>query len=198
MNSFYPHIPIKRLNPDVPMPKYAHDGDAGMDLCATEDVTLRAGESKKIGCGWAFAIPSGWVGLVFARSGLGTKGLVMKNGTGIIDSTFRGEVQLTLHNNNPSHYWRYGPNDKEKQAVRDAYGYFGDALLGLVDSIKEPVLMENKETIEIHKGDRVAQIVFVPFGSATLQEVEDLDATDRGVGSFGSTGVSTITGGDRL
>lgn len=49
MNSFYPTIPVKLLDPDAPMPKYARDGDAGVDLCATEDVTLRPGEWQMIG-----------------------------------------------------------------------------------------------------------------------------------------------------
>ena len=181
MNSFYPHIRVKRINPDAPMPKYAHDGDAGMDLCSMEDVELYPGETKKVGTGVAMAIPDGWVGLVFPRSGLGSKGLTLSNCVGVIDSGYRGEIQATLHfNQSSSEYWI-----SEQRQVD-----------GSVIVTKNTV--KNLKSFKVRKGDRVAQIVFVPFGSATLQEVEDLDETDRGAGSFGSTGVSTITGGDRL
>lgn len=99
-NTFYPEVKYKRLSKDMPLLKYAHKGDAGIDLCATADVRLSPGETVKIGSGIAAAIPNGFVGLVFARSGLGTKGLVIKNGTGVIDAGYRGEIALTLFNNN--------------------------------------------------------------------------------------------------
>ena len=174
MMTMYPDVPIRRVNPDAPIPAYAYEGDAGLDLCSMEDVTLRPGESAKVGCGIAFAIPRGWVGYVYARSGLGMRGLVMKNGTGVVDSTYRGEVKLTLFNNNPTHVWREseGPT-------------FGSKTLDLMTNFDG--------TIHVRKGDRVAQIVFQQVGQATLAEVDELDETERGHGGFGSTGV-----GERL
>ena len=150
---------------DVPLPRYGHEGDAGMDLHATEDVTLMPGESANMGSGLKFQIPRGYVGYVYARSGLGSKGLVVKNGTGVIDSTYRGEVGLTLYNNNPV-------------VVLD------------MDAKKFGAVRYNDEDIiQVRKGDRVAQIVFQRVEEAELVEVDELDATDRGEGGFGSTGV---------
>ncbi len=168
MNSFYPIVKVKRLK-DVPLPAYAHDGDAGLDLCATEDVTLYPGESCKMGSGISVAIPYGFAGFVLPRSGLGCKGLVIKNGTGLIDAGYRGEIGLTLFNNNPVARWR---------RVRNIF------LLIKGEGNHEP-----EGTIHVHKGDRVAQLVVLPIAIAQLVEVEELYETARGEGSFGSTGL---------
>lgn len=92
-------LPIKRLDPGLPLPSYAHDGDAGLDLFAAEDVTLPPGERAVIGTGIAVAIPAGFVGLGVPRSGLAMRtGLSMVNTPGIIDSGYRGEVKIVLIN----------------------------------------------------------------------------------------------------
>lgn len=161
-------VKVKRVA-DVPIPRYAHKGDAGMDLYATEDVTLMPGESVNIGSGLKFQIPRGYVGYVYARSGLGNKGLVVKNGTGVIDSTYRGEVGLTLYNNNPTHFWKK----------------LHDFIMCLTYGGRK---CDPTGTISVKKGDRVAQIVFQRVEEAELVEVDELDATDRGEGGFGSTG----------
>lgn len=94
-------IQIKRVNPDAELPSYAHDGDAALDLRSMEDVTLAPGGTKIVGTGIAVAIPTGLVGLVFPRSGLGSKGLTLSNAVGVIDSGYRGEIRAPLHNNHP-------------------------------------------------------------------------------------------------
>ena len=104
MMTYYPTIPTV-LKDGTEMISYAHDGDAGLDLCATEDVTLYPGEWKMVGSGVSMAIPKGFVGLVTPRSGLGCKGLVLKNTLGIIDAGYRGEIKMPLYNNNPTHVW---------------------------------------------------------------------------------------------
>jgi len=101
MDTDYPVIRFRRTTPDAIVPRYAHDGDAGMDLCATRDVTLRPGESAMVGSGIAIQLPRGFAGFVHARSGLGSKGLVIKHSTGVIDSGYRDEIKLVLFNNNP-------------------------------------------------------------------------------------------------
>ena len=101
MDTDYPVIRFRRTTPDAVTPTYAHDGDAGMDLCATRDVTLRPGESAMVGSGIAIQLPRGFAGFVHARSGLGSKGLVIKHSTGVIDSGYRDEIKLVLFNNNP-------------------------------------------------------------------------------------------------
>lgn len=101
MDTDYPVIRFRRTTPDAIVPRYAHEGDAGMDLCATRDVTLRPGESAMVGSGIAIQLPRGFAGFVHARSGLGSKGLVIKHSTGVIDSGYRDEIKLVLFNNNP-------------------------------------------------------------------------------------------------
>lgn len=83
----------------VEVPAYAHEGDAGLDLRVKERVYLIPGETKKVGTGVRVAIPKGCVGKVFMRSGFATKkNVVLANGTGIIDSSYRGEIMLPLFN----------------------------------------------------------------------------------------------------
>lgn len=181
-DTFYPIVKFTKKSDDVPTPRYAHEGDAGMDLCATEDVTLYPGESCKMGSGIFVAIPEGFAGFVLPRSGLGCKGLVVKNNVGLIDSGYRGEIGLTLFNNNPTHSIFENVLERSED---------GTPMRTQVRAIPR------HDTIEVHKGDRVAQLVILPVASATMIEVDELDSTSRGTGGFGSTGTS-ITGGPRL
>lgn len=88
-----------RLSDGTELPRYAHDGDAGLDLRITHDVTLRPGERATVGTGLAVEIPQGCVGLVFPRSGLASKhGITLSNSVGVIDSGYRGEIGATLLN----------------------------------------------------------------------------------------------------
>jgi dUTP pyrophosphatase len=90
---------IKRLDPGLPLPAYAHDGDAGMDLLAAEDVTLRPFERALVATGIAVAIPEGYAGFVQPRSGLAIKrGLSLVNTPGLIDSHYRGEIKVIAIN----------------------------------------------------------------------------------------------------
>lgn len=92
-------LEVCRLDPDVPLPAYAHDGDAGLDLRAAEDVTLAPGERAAVAKGLAVAIPLGWVGLVHPRSGLAlANGITVVNAPGTVDSGYRGEVKVLLVN----------------------------------------------------------------------------------------------------
>lgn len=92
-------IALKMLDPELPVPSYAHEGDAGADLCAREDVTLAPGQRVLVPTGVSLALPLGYVGLVHPRSGLATKhGLTVVNAPGTIDAGYRGEVKVTLLN----------------------------------------------------------------------------------------------------
>ena len=87
------------LTDGAELPRYAHDDDAGFDLCITEDVRLEPNASAVCGLGFACEIPSGCVGLVFPRSGLGAHfGVMLRNSVGVIDSGYRGEVCAPLVN----------------------------------------------------------------------------------------------------
>lgn len=101
MMTMYPPVPTRRVDADAELPRYAHAGDAAMDLCSMEYVTIAPGETMTVGTGIAMAIPEGFVGLVFPRSGLGSRGLTLSNAVGVIDSGYRGEIRVPLHNNRP-------------------------------------------------------------------------------------------------
>jgi len=90
---------IKRLDPGLPPPAYAHEGDAGMDLYAAADVTLLPFERALVPTGIAVAIPEGYAGFVQPRSGLAIKrGLSLVNTPGLIDSHYRGEIKVIAIN----------------------------------------------------------------------------------------------------
>jgi dUTP pyrophosphatase len=97
-------IPIKRLDPELPAPTYATDGDAGADLVAREDVLLKAGGGRAlVPTGSAIAIPPGYAGFVQPRSGLALKhGVTCLNTPGLIDSGYRGELKVLLVNTDPN------------------------------------------------------------------------------------------------
>lgn len=95
-------VPIKRLDPAVELPSYAYEGDAGLDLRASEDVTLQPFERRLIPTGLAVAIPEGYAGFVQPRSGMALKrGLSMANTPGLIDAHYRGELKVVAINLDP-------------------------------------------------------------------------------------------------
>ena len=96
-------LEIKRIDPDLPLPSYARDGDAGLDLSSAEDVVLKPGERVVVPTGFAIAIPEGHAGFVHARSGRAFKeGLALPNAPGLIDAGYRGELKVLLVNLDPA------------------------------------------------------------------------------------------------
>lgn len=97
-------LPFVRLDPDLPLPRYAHPGDAGLDLCAREDVVLApAGGRALVPTGFAVAIPEGHAGFVQPRSGLALHhGVTCLNTPGLIDAGYRGELKVLLVNTDPA------------------------------------------------------------------------------------------------
>lgn len=94
-------IAVKKLNPKAVLPTYGSAEAAGADLyaCLEEAVTIEAGETAFIPTGLALEVPKGCAGLVFARSSMGAKrGLAPANKVGVIDSDYRGEIRVVLHN----------------------------------------------------------------------------------------------------
>lgn len=141
-------VKIKKLNENAILPTYGTEFSAGADLyaCEGEEVVIGAGETKLIHTGIAIEIPCGYVGLIYARSGLATKrGLAPANKVGVIDSDYRGEIMVALHN-----------HSSVAQSIAD--------------------------------GERVAQIVFTPYATASFCLVDTLEESERGAGGFGSTG----------
>lgn len=147
MNSIL--IGVRRVHPAARLPMYAHNGeeDAGMDLCAVEQVTLGPGEWRDVGTGLAVEIPPGYEGQVRPRSGLALRhGVTMLNSPGTIDPGYRGEVRLIVINH-------------------------------------------GKTAFEIRPGDRIAQLIVGPYVAVEWRMDENLNASARGEGGFGSTGV---------
>ena len=95
-------VQLVRLDRDLPLPSYAHPGDAGADLVTAVDVTLAPGERTLVPTGIALALPEGYVALVHPRSGLAARhGLSIVNAPGTVDAGYRGEVQVLLVNLDP-------------------------------------------------------------------------------------------------
>lgn len=95
-------LAVVRLDPELPLPARAHDGDAGVDLYSAVDVDLAPGRRALVPTGVAVAIPHGMVGLVHPRSGLASRvGLSIVNSPGTIDAGYRGEIKVALINLDP-------------------------------------------------------------------------------------------------
>lgn len=140
-------VPIVQLDADLPLPCYAHPGDAGLDLRARHGAVLAPrGGRALVPTGIAIAIPRGYAGLVLPRSGLAfTHGVTVVNSPGLIDSAYRGEIKVVLLNTDPEH----------------AY--------------------------EVHRGDRIAQLVLQAVAEVVWRVTDQLDGDDRG-GGFGHSG----------
>ena len=141
-------IKVKKLRGDAVLPTRGSERAAGYDLyaCLDESVTIAPGSMAKIGTGLSIAVPDGYFGAVFARSGLATKqGLRPANCVGVCDSDYRGEYIVPLY------------NDSDKAQV-------------------------------INYGDRIAQLIIMPFLPVEFEQADELDETERGAGGFGSTG----------
>jgi dUTP pyrophosphatase len=90
---------IRMLEPSVTAPAYAHMGDAGLDICSSEDLVLEPGERALVGTGFAMALPEGYAAFVQPRSGLAARsGISIVNTPGLIDCHYRGEVKVILVN----------------------------------------------------------------------------------------------------
>lgn len=133
---------------DLPLPVYATEHSAGVDLSAavTEVLTLGPGQRALVPTGLRIALPEGYEAQVRPRSGLAVRhGIGMVNSPGTIDADYRGEIRVILIN------------------------------LG-------------QEPFEIHRGDRIAQMVVAPVTRVAWEEVTELPSTERGEGGFGHTG----------
>ena len=141
-------VKIKKLHPDAVIPAYSKKGDAGLDLTAVSVSFEKNYVSYKTGL--AVEIPEGFVGLLFPRSSNSKMDLILTNSVGVIDSGYRGEIEL-----------RYK----------------------LVGNGATPSIVG---TYNI--GDRVGQLIIIPYPSIEFEEVTELSTTERNTGGYGSTG----------
>lgn len=111
-------VPVRRLDPDLPLPAYAHPGDAGADLVAARDVELAPGERALVPTGIAVAVPDGFVGLVHPRSGLAARlGVTVLNAPGTVDAGYRGELFVNLVNHDPAATVKISRGDRIAQLL---------------------------------------------------------------------------------
>tara|TARA_B000000557_G_C20783185_1_gene447446 strand:+ start:244 stop:696 length:453 start_codon:yes stop_codon:yes gene_type:complete len=117
-------VDVQRLDPEMPLPAYAHPGDAGIDLHARESIVIPCGGGRVLmPTGIAIAIPLGWAGFVLPRSGLALKhGLSVVNSPGLIDSAYRGELKVVLINTDPTDDYEVARGDRIAQLVLQRVG----------------------------------------------------------------------------
>jgi dUTP pyrophosphatase len=168
------NVKIKRLNDNAVIPKYAHEGDAGFDLVAADDIIIEPGETKLIPTGLAFEIPPNFELQVRPRSGVTLK-TKLRVQLGTVDSTYRGEIGVIVDNNAE-------PTYRTKHVVKTIDGE-RVGLTGITHFLDE-------NTYIVRKGDRIAQGVISQVEHAHLNEVKMLSETKRGDGGFGSTGIN--------
>jgi dUTP diphosphatase len=111
-------VAVKVLDPELPLPRYAHPGDAGADLCSSVDVTLAPGERVLVPTGVAIALPAGHAGFVHPRSGLAARhGISIVNAPGTVDEGYRGEILVNLVNLDPHEPFTVRRGDRIAQLV---------------------------------------------------------------------------------
>lgn len=111
-------VQVRRLDPEVPLPHYAHPGDAGCDLVTTEDAVVLPGERVVLGTGLALALPDGYAAFVHPRSGLAARhGVSLVNAPGTIDAGYRGEIKVIVINHDPREELQLRRLDRVAQLV---------------------------------------------------------------------------------
>ncbi|WP_433791652.1 dUTP diphosphatase [Actinoplanes sp. CA-252034] len=111
-------VQVLRIDPDLPLPAYAHPGDAGADLVAAEEAEIAPGARVKVRTGVAIALPEGFVGLVHPRSGLAARlGVTVLNAPGTVDAGYRGEILVNLINHDRESTVKISRGDRIAQLV---------------------------------------------------------------------------------
>lgn len=179
-------------NENWPFPATQHS--AGVDLRINEDVSLHPGEAKLVGTGLRIWIKEPNVaGILLPRSSTGGKlGIVLGNGTGVIDADYQGELKLVLFNRNPVMKVKPpindGNADHHELAAMDLQNADGTPMYWY-RPLKEVNQANGYQ--EFKRGDRVAQLLLVPCLTAALFPVDEFTFdTSRGIGGFGSTGTN--------
>ncbi len=179
----------KKVNPAAVEPAYAHDGDSGFDLYATEDVIIEPGFTEKVPTGLAFELPEGYELQVRPKSGISTR-TKLRVTLGTVDASFRGEVHVMV-DNIFTVTQRY---NTDEFGITEYYPIPGETF-----DVKNEAATDVSYGLHSHgsyiirKGEKVAQAVLAPVSQAEfvpLEEGEELGGTSRGDGGFGSTGLN--------
>lgn len=153
-------VKVKKLHENAVIPKYSKTGDAGMDLVAVSR-RVDSNLNTVYGTGLSFEIPKGYVGLLFPRSSNSKKNLRLTNSVGVLDSGYRGEVMFKFRN---------------------------EGVIRLDGHLKNDLIEGLIGFSEYEIGDRIGQIIILPYPQIEFEEVDELSSSDRGEGGFGSTG----------
>ena len=163
---------FKKIHPDAKLPSYAHEGDAGMDVYAVEDVELNPFTPTLVKTGLIAEIPTGYEIQVRPRSGLALKqGITVFNSPGTIDSGYTGEIGIIL-------MW------SPKTVVYNSHLDGGTRIYVYLPKTNDAGFHKT-----IHKGDRIAQLVLAPVTRCEPVEISEVSDTERGTGGVGSTGI---------
>lgn len=139
-------VKIKLLVKHAEIPQYTREGDAGLDLVATDVYHNKDFDFVEYGTGLAVQVPEGYVGLLFPRSSISKTPHLLCNSVGVIDSNYTGEIKMRF------------------------------------------TTKEGREDLEYCVGDRIGQLIIIPYPTVKFEEVENLDNTNRGSEGFGSSG----------
>lgn len=172
-------VNIKKLHNDAVIPQYAHSTDCGLDLTAVSKTFDKHGNAV-YGFGLAFEIPEGYAGFIFPRSSNYKSGQLLTNCVGIVDSGYRGEVTAKF----ASRHVIVRPRrliDKIRMFFETE-----NSCNKLYFDVNSGHCWDNRFNYNV--GDRVAQMVILPYPKVEFNEVEELSETERGAGGYGSTG----------
>lgn len=166
-------VRIKKLSEKAVIPKHSKNGDAGLDLTATSKEFDEHG-NVVYGTSLAIEIPYGYVGLLFPRSSNAKYDLLNTNSVGVIDSGYRGEIMMKYK----IIYHTY-KNHKLLCKILEQY-------VGI--EVEEEISKSDLLPQEYNIGDRIGQLIIMPYPQIEFEESDKLTQTERGTGSYGSTG----------
>lgn len=169
-------VKIKKLHKDAVIPQYAHLTDAGLDLTAVSKTYDEYG-NVVYGFGLSFEIKEGYVGLIFPRSSIHKHYITLTNSVGVIDSGYRGEVTAKFSHNRCV---------VSSRSLKERIRHLITSWLVKRDDISLNVTRFDGQDYKV--GDRVAQMIIIPYPKVMFEEVQELSDSDRGTNGYGSTG----------
>lgn len=165
-------VNFKKLSKKAVIPTYAHDTDAGMDMTAISKTVTD--DFVEFDTGIAIDLPVGYVGLLFPRSSVSKKDMLMCNSVGVVDVGFQNSVKFRF---------KRIPNPSKWTVITT----WVKKLFG-IESITSEIYYDPKE---YSVGDKIGQLIIMPYPKVTLNEVDEFAPSERGLGGFGSTDKNT-------
>lgn len=176
-------VKIKKLHEDAVIPQYAHSTDAGMDIVAVRKWTDNDGNIC-YGSGLAFDVPEGYVMLIFPRSSVSKYDLTLANSVGVLDSGYHGELIFKFKPSLGVCGTDEGEGDDEEWSLDDDDTVI--AIPGITPYIPNYIMSWDESVYDV--GDKIGQIIILPYPKIEFDEVEELGESERGTDGFGSTG----------